>query len=427
MKRKLLKQISTEWRSNLWLWIELLLVSTILFFILDLTATHIRIRNTPLGVNTTNVYHLSLGWKNPSSPTYETPVPEAGETPEEATSRYNRDNFRLRLEQLRKLPGVVCVSQGSSAPYNYNFNGKNLFFTDNVPDSLKNQDNYANAFFAGDGYTEVFDIHGLNGETPEELGRMLKDGKIIISSNTVNTEKAGMEQQDLINMKVRLSEDEEKPTYMIGAIIEPIRRADYETAIAGTILMYSENTYRNIYVRIKQGFDEQFLDALTATDSPLNHGNSYIVEAKSFKEIRDNLHRNDDAQLRNMIICMGFLLLTVFLGLLGTFWFRTQQRVREIAIRKVTGGNNNQIFRRLMGEGILILLIATIPAMGLDSLLVHYEIVMSGQLLTDNVWVTALIEAGVVFLLMALMIVAGVYFPARKAMKVEPADVLRGE
>ena len=127
-----------------------------------------------------------------------------------------------------------------------------------------------------------------------------------------------------------------------------------------------------------------------------------------------------------MIICMGFLLLTVFLGLLGTFWFRTQQRVREIAMRKVTGAGNRQIFRRLMGEGLIILAIATIPALGLDALLVHYGILMYSQITTD-IWVTPLTEAGVVFLLMALMIVAGIYFPARKAMKVEPAEVLRGE
>ena len=51
---------------------------------------------------------------------------------------------------------------------------------------------------------------------------------------------------------------------------------------------------------------------------------------------------------------------------------------------------------------------------------------MYSQITTD-IWVTPLTEAGVVFLLMALMIVAGIYFPARKAMKVEPAEVLRGE
>ena len=95
-------------------------------------------------------------------------------------------------------------------------------------------------------------------------------------------------------------------------------------------------------------------------------------------------------------------------------------------MRKVTGAGNRQIFRRLMGEGLIILAIATIPALGLDALLVHYGILMYSQITTD-IWVTPLTEAGVVFLLMALMIVAGIYFPARKAMKVEPAEVLRGE
>lgn len=426
MKRKLLKQISTEWRSNLWLGIELLIVSSILFFIFDATSTIVRIKNTYIGVDITNVYRLTIGWKTKSSPTFETPQPQAGETEDDARTRYNRDNYNLRMQQIRKLPGVISAASGSTSPYNYNFNGNPVRITGNAPDSLKNQENYVNTYSVAPDYPKVFNIRGINGETPEELSRMLEEGKVLLTSNAVNTAKAGLKPEDLINMTASFDLDSAGQTYVIGAIIEPIRRTDYEPAFAGTVLMRDGNLFRSVYVKVKEGYDEQFLDALTATDSPLNHGNSYIVEAKPFKEIRDNLHRNDDAQLRNMIICMGFLLLTVFLGLLGTFWFRTQQRVREIAMRKVTGAGNRQIFRRLMGEGLIILAIATIPALGLDALLVHYGILMYSQITTD-IWVTPLTEAGVVFLLMALMIVAGIYFPARKAMKVEPAEVLRGE
>ena len=37
---------------------------------------------------------------------------------------------------------------------------------------------------------------------------------------------------------------------------------------------------------------------------------------------------------------MGFLLLNIFLGLLGTFWFRTQQRRSEIALHKAHGATD---------------------------------------------------------------------------------------
>ena len=37
------------------------------------------------------------------------------------------------------------------------------------------------------------------------------------------------------------------------------------------------------------------------------------------------------------------------------------------------------------------------------------------------------VTAGISFLLMALMIVAGIYIPARKAMKIDPAIALKDE
>ena len=47
---------------------------------------------------------------------------------------------------------------------------------------------------------------------------------------------------------------------------------------------------------------------------------------RSFADIRRNYQQSYMNQLRNYCIGMGFLLLNIFLGLLGTFWFRTQQR-----------------------------------------------------------------------------------------------------
>lgn len=160
----------------------------------------------------------------------------------------------------------------------------------------------------------------------------------------------------------------------------------------------------------------------------MTFGNLYIMEVKSMDTIRTELHHDDWAQLRNLYICMGFLLLTVFLGLLGTFWFRTQQRMAEIAIRKVSGATNLQVFMRLVQEGMILLTIATVPAWGIDALILHAGMFYSAFFFPmENLWITALIEAVTVFGLMALMIMGGIAFPARKAMSVEPADVLRGE
>ncbi|MDE6306532.1 MAG: ABC transporter permease, partial [Muribaculaceae bacterium] len=118
---------------------------------------------------------------------------------------------------------------------------------------------------------------------------------------------------------------------------------------------------------------------------------------------------------------MIFLMVNIFLGLLGTFWFRTQQRTSEIAIRRVNGATRRSIFRRLIGEGLLLLTIVTPVAAIIDINLALTEIVSWLE------WPRMIVSVIAVYIIMALMIVGGIYFPARKAMNTDPAEALHDE
>ena len=182
---------------------------------------------------------------------------------------------------------------------------------------------------------------------------------------------------------------------------------------------------------MKPEADHNFVDKLMAeSEASLNYGNVYVSDVSSFDSICESLHRDDNAQLRNLYICMGFLLLTVFLGILGTFWFRTQQRAKELAIRITAGATRRQLFARLIGEGLLLLLIVTPFAIGLDYLLAIEALPLSVQfygLFDWGAYQRMIIEALITFGAMALMIVCGILFPAIRAMKIEPAVVLADE
>ena len=121
---------------------------------------------------------------------------------------------------------------------------------------------------------------------------------------------------------------------------------------------------------------------------------------------------------------MGFLLLNILLGIVGTFWFRTQHRRSELALRVAVGSSRAQLWGRLNNEGIVLLSLAALPAA-----VICYNI---GYLdLTDGYmeWGTArfLITFAISYFLMALMILAGIWFPARQAIRIQPAEALREE
>lgn len=119
---------------------------------------------------------------------------------------------------------------------------------------------------------------------------------------------------------------------------------------------------------------------------------------------------------------MLFLLVTVFLGLLGSFWFRMQQRVSEIAIRKVCGATRSQIFGRVISEGIVLLAFAAV----IVSACVWPFYRQLVEKLGENFPVFAISELAA-FVIVAAGVAVSLWYPARRAMRIEPAEAIKAE
>ena len=121
---------------------------------------------------------------------------------------------------------------------------------------------------------------------------------------------------------------------------------------------------------------------------------------------------------------MGFLLLNILLGIVGTFWFRTQHRRAESALRIAVGSSRMQLWQRLNKEGLLLLTLAALPAAAICYNIGHLE-------LTEGYmeWgvVRFLITFVITYFLMSLMILVGIWFPARQVIRIQPAEALREE
>lgn len=417
MKRKLLRQLATEWRSNTWLAIELLIISSTVWYIIDFCGTYIRIAMEPIGVDIENCFEVGIRFKSEGSPGYIAHSNEPGDR--------NSDDLATLTERLRTIGDIEAVTSGSTRPYNYNFWGSQMDIAEQGVDTVASVDCMTNNILADPDYFRVFRTTGYKGETPEQLAEILRSGKAVLTDNIPEVSSLKIDPANLYNSRVIIGETE----FEIGAVIPPVRRTDFEPVFHATLFRPNLENVQGLttYVRVKPGHEKDFAKRLVEMSTSLNYGNAYIADVVAMEQIRDDLHRDDWAKIRNLLICMGFLLLMVFLGLLGTFWFRTQQRVHEIAIRKVNGASKGQIFRRLIGEGLLLLLLITPLAFGIDCLLVHNGLSLSEQMGTSDKWLIICSEAVLTAVLLGLMIVAGIYFPARKATSIEPADVLRGE
>ena len=234
---------------------------------------------------------------------------------------------------------------------------------------------------------------------------------------------------DLVGQRFYLFGDTTK-TYRLGAALQNVRYHDYDQARSSYSMMVKQSFYYiglELCVRVREGQDNDFIEKLKAdSESQFRVGNIFISEIRSFKDIRRNYQQAWTNDIRNYVMGMGFLLLNIFLGLLGTFWFRTQQRRSEIALHKAHGATDRAIFSRLLSEGILLLAIVTPVALLIDYNLAHLEL-NSWRNGTTLEWDRLLLCAAISFVLIALMIVIGIGIPARKAMKVQPAEALHDE
>ena len=379
MQKKLFTQIRNEWRGNLWLALELLVVSVVMWYIIDLLYCRLATYLEPRGFNTEHCYLIRMGQLTDKSPDYR---------PDSKTA----DDIRTLVDRLSHRPEVEAVSLSQNS---YPYNGSNS--SDPVEYDTLRTNSYVVRRLVTPDFVRVFRYRGVQGETSNQLAEMLRRGDFLASDNLFSrygvrlTSLAGKDGFHLFR--------DTTMNFRLGASLQPVRYDDFEQArFCRTFLFNLEeldrmyggwiNIDNELCVRVRPDQDRDFIERLKAG--------------------------------------MGFLLLNIFLGLLGTFWFRTQQRRSEIALHKVSGATDRAVFARLLSEGMLLLLIVTVPALLIDFNLAKAE-VNAWRNGTTLEWDRLLLCAGTAFVLTGLMIVIGIWYPARRAMRIQPAEALHGE
>ena len=413
MNKKLFTQIKNEWRGNTWLAIELLLVSVVMWYITDnlycTTATYLE----PRGFDISHCYLIQMGKLNEKSPDY-VAYQEGDE---------ERDVLEL-LKRIQRRPDIEAASLSQSAyPYNGSNSDTHIQLTG---DSIILGRGLIRRFVTPD-FMQVFRYEGAKGETSEQLAQMLEEGKFLASENLYYTVNRKL--TNYVGKRFYLHGDTTQ-TNILGAALKTVRYDDFQQARFSYSMVDKLEWFsvdHELCVRVRPENDQDFIARLKAdSESQYRIGNVFISDIRSFKDIRRSFQQYRSNEIRNHITGMAFLLINIFLGLLGTFWFRTQQRKSEIALHKAHGATNGMVFTRLLSEGWWLLLIITPIALLIDFNLAHAEL-NSWRNGTTLEWDRLLICGGISFALIALMIAIGIGIPARKAMKIDPAEALHNE
>lgn len=415
MIKHILKQIWNQRIVNIWLWVELMLVALCLGYLTDYLYSTAVTYSLPLGYDTEHVYLVRLGTVTAESKEY----------------RNEGDSLTLvrmsdAVTRMRAYQGVEAVSVSLSAhPYNRR--------TSNGSKGVDTTWVHGWIFTVSPQFFRVFRVMDKQGQidplvsaatqpdaliaTEETERRFAEEGITLLTAGVKNwgTEQPAMVAR-AISANVRFSDfDSYYPTYYQC-------RRDVDLLRHGT-----DNAEFCIRVRPDAdtpAFLNQFRQAMK---TQLRLGNLYLMDVTGFADLRNNFYRSNGLinEVRTHVAGLSFLLLNILLGVIGTFWIRTQQRRAELGLRMAMGASHAGLFRLLAAEGLLLLILAFVPAALVLGNLGYAEIIGGGE--SPFTIVRFLMGQGITFLLMALMIIAGIWYPARQAMRIQPAEALHDE
>lgn len=412
MIKQLIKQIWKQRTINVWLWLELIVVFVCLSYVVDYLYVTASTYLLPLGYNYEHVYKVELSDVQPASSMY---------VKNESDSTL-RENIHLALERMRAYSGVeaVCVNR-KAPPYNRSYsNGSRDIDTASV---------HGHIFRVSPSFFQLFQVRNKQGEIAPLVEAAMQSSTIIISEEAEQKfaqqgvtalynelKYRGGEAADVIRgITASFRFDEFSPTYPVyfecSSEAETIKQSGIHTEFA--IRLYPQYDTPEFIRTLRNDMKTQ-----------LRIGNVYLVDIISFKDLRTNYYRFNGKinTVKTHLAGLLFLLINIFLGVIGTFWIRTQQRRSEIALRMALGASKSSVRKYLLSEGGLLLLFAAVPASVFCMNIIYMDMIttLGAQFTVKRFLIGQLLTYAV----MAGMIAMGVFFPSRRAMNIQPSETL---
>ena len=430
MLKSIFTQIWNQKQSNSWIIIELILVFCLTWYITDYFFVLIYNYNLPNHRDVNHTWQIKIA----DYPAYSSQF-KAEENNGEALEA----NFNRILQTIKNHPDVenIAILFNGSTPGGGSYYGagfKNpqdttIHGVGGQQITFDSREDFFKVFrYTSDNGKKSVSVHDFDWNNPNSIifGQLVAN-QLFPSQSAIGKEVEG---------------GGEGKKYRIIGVVDDAKRFDYERPqyvfyqsqrLDSTNLHYAE-----IAVRIRSSvsdaiFKETFKKEMA---NSLQIGNFYLKNIVSYKQIAsgsDTIFGITGA-IRTRIYMMAFFLANILLCVIGTFWYRVNIRTEEIGIRKALGSSSTGIRNNLILEGLCLLALATLPAMFISFQFVHAGLIETlgakrnaTIYLPDHTILRFLITNAITWIIMAAVVIAAVWLPARKAAAMEAAEALHYE
>ncbi|WP_029906580.1 ABC transporter permease [Prevotella sp. 10(H)] len=423
-----LKIIWTEKKVNIWILVELFLVFCILWFCVDYMYFFVKKYFESEGFDIEHVYSINLGIKDNGQEN----INSEGEISKDDLF----ENIWIIFDRIKGYPEVenACMSI-ASVPYSGSNMSREVFY-----DTIIEYPQIKSVT------PEFFDVFKINLERGKVFsGDNMNEAVISGNIDNIFLQKDVM-QIDTINYGDHSATDYKR--LKITGIARKSKRSQFESflnilylPLAKSEALLGEETFLifirsiQISVRIKPGADKGFEERFTKNMLEQTAVGPYFLSSvQSFKDIRKNFIKNGwDSNFKSIYSISAFLFINIFLAVAGTFWFRIQSRRSEIGLRIALGASAARIRNLFICETLILLFIASIVAaficVNISLIDVLNDIGVPSINRKWNPIETSeyFINYGITFVIIAIIAIGGVWYPAWRASKIQPAQALKDE
>ncbi|HST23040.1 MAG TPA: ABC transporter permease, partial [Blastocatellia bacterium] len=339
-------------------------------------------------------------------------------------SKYSEDNRgrvfnRQLLERLEALPGISSVATINWTPMQPGPGDR--FIVEGQPLPPPGQEPGASARVVSSNYFHTMSVSLIHGRYFTDRDNETSPNVLIIN-NTLRNRLYG--DQDAIGRRITFGGDEPKTFEIVGVVDDERINALDEEPAALTYRPFLQEPWNKLNLVVRTKSDPESITSAVRSEVQAIDPDLALYSVATMKQLiidtPQAFLRRYPALLMGVFAAVALVLASV--GIYGIISYSVSQRTSEIGIRMALGAQRRDIFKLIVGEGLMLILIGIgiglAAAIGLTRFL---SSLLFGVSATDPLTfiVISLILAGVAL--------GACFVPARRATKVNPMVALRYE
>lgn len=420
------KNLWARRRVNGWLFVELIAVTFVGWLLIDPVAVEIWDSTRPVGYDSGSLVVINVAPMLSTSGEYRQ---------EMADSASMMESYRRIIDIVASRPDIESVAA--------------------VPDGLypEASDTYLQSlasphdtllvslgcFYQG---TPFFSTYGIRPLPSSPAAAELESASYSYGEDFIVSESVAERLYPGENAagKVLLHDDGWNPR-IVGVVSDVKLKSHIPDPSLAFIVQRREDEWNSCFAvvaRVRPGVEPSDVASDLEWMANVAHGNLYAEKIQTYSDlIYSRLVQSGKISSRNIgISLVVFFLACLMLGVFGTFWLQTGRRSFEAGVMKAFGARPSYIVLSMVLEGVVMALITW--AVGCT---IYLQYAMKEGLadkmrntfgMMPNDWASDFsthftVISAILLALVLIVVVAGIYIPARGISRVNPVDAIRNE